>query len=158
MFVNGLQLPASFVRALDSGRLRREVGSWLLKENRDSFGNRLETELGEVFESVARIRQETTALPDSFARDEIPDTWPRELIGPGAIPDIRDFSRVVCFAVAGGGEPFCLDYRENPDRPAVIWWDDCYWRRVSPDFDAFLSLFDLSAAEPDGAPDRGGGK
>jgi hypothetical protein len=154
MIVNGHQLPASLVRVLDSGWLRREVGSWPLKQNRDSFGNRLETELGEVFELVARISQETAALPAEFPPDQIPDTWPREVTGPGAIPDIRDFSLVVCFAVAGGGEPFCLDYREAPDRPAVIWWDDCYWRKVSPDFDAFLDLFDLSAAELDVAPDR----
>ena len=154
MVVNGLQLPASLVRALDRGRLRREVGSWRLKEDRDSYGNRLETELGEVFESLARIRQETAALPAGFPADQTPNAWPREFIGPGAIPDIRDFSRVVCFAVAGGGEPFCLDYREDPDRPSVIWWDDCYWRKVSPDFDAFLALFDLSAAGPGAAPDH----
>lgn len=143
MTVNGHRLPATLSHALASSRLRRAVGSWPLKVNRDSFGNELETELGEVFDTLDRIREETDALPVGFPADQIPDRWPREFIGPGAIRDIRDFSRIVCFAIAGGGEPFCLDYRDDPERPSVIWWDDCYWRKVAPDFDAFMDLFDL---------------
>lgn len=146
MKVNGFQLPHGLVQVLATGRLHREAGCWLMREHRDSFGDKLESDLGEVFPSVARIQHETAALPVGFPADQIPDEWPRDFIGPGAIPDIRDFSRVVCFAVCGGGQPFCLDYRKSPDRPSVIYWDDCYWRRVSPDFDAFLDLFDLDEA------------
>ena len=57
--------------------------------------------------------------------------------------DIVDFSQIVCFAIAGGGEPFCFDFRESPNPPSVIWWDDVFWRKVSPEFEAFLQLFDL---------------
>src|SRR3954471_15650781 len=110
MNINGLPLPPSLVAALSDRRLNRQVGSWRLKAELDSFGNRLETELGEVFGTLARVHEETAGLPMGFPANQISDIWPRDFIGPGAIPDIRDFSQIVCFAISGGGEPFCLDY------------------------------------------------
>src|SRR5690606_288217 len=101
-----------------------------------------ETELGEVSRTVEQIKIETDVLPTHFQPDGYYGESLPDMAGPGAIPDIVDFSQIVCFGIAGGGEPFCLDYRSSPQRPSVIWWDDVYWRRVSPDFGAFLELFD----------------
>ncbi len=108
------------------------------------YGNLLETKLGQVFDTPARIKEETDSLPVHFAPDGYYGESLPDMAGPGAIPDIVDFVEIVCFAIAGGGEPFCFDYRESSDQPSVTWWDDVYWRRVSPDFEAGLQLFDLS--------------
>ncbi|MBL8019919.1 MAG: SMI1/KNR4 family protein [Leptospirales bacterium] len=58
-----------------------------------------------------------------------------------AIPDIVDFTHIVCFGTSGDGAPFCLDYRQDSSKPSVLWWDDIYWRRIAPDVDSFLELF-----------------
>jgi hypothetical protein len=60
---------------------------------------------------------------------------------PGAIPYIRDFSQIVQFGRSGSGEAFCFDFRDNRQEPSVIFWDDCYWRRVASDFEIFIDLF-----------------
>jgi hypothetical protein len=141
MKVGSLELPPELAKALQSGYLRRERGSWPLKQDRDAFGDHLETELGETYD-LGRIAVESAALPEHFQCDGVYGTSDPEFAGPGAIPDVTEFSQVLCFGHAGDGAPFCLDYRAG--FPAsVIWWDDVYWRRVAPDFSTFLDLFDI---------------
>ena len=148
MKVNGLRLPDSFLQAVASGSLRREVGSWQLLSNRDAFGQKLETELGEVYDTLAKIKRETAELPNGFEPNVVYGESLAAMAGPGAIPDIVDFRGVVCFGMSGDGAPFCFDYRGGAAEPRVIWWDDVYWRIVAPDFASFLSLLDLEDAEP----------
>ncbi len=146
MIVNGQQLPESFVAAIENGQLQRERGSWQLREERDSYGNPLETGLGSVFHTPEQIKEETDLLPNHFEPDGYYGESLQDMAGPGAIADIVDFSQIICFAIAGGGEPFCFDYRDSTNEPSVIWWDDVYWRKVSPDFVTFLRLFDFSGS------------
>src|SRR5438034_453169 len=56
----------------------------------------------------------------------------------GFIPFITDFSEIVQFGYAGDGAAYCFDYRENPDEPSIIHWNEAYWRRVAPHFQYFL--------------------
>jgi hypothetical protein len=141
MTINGFRLPESFLQAIASGSFRREVGSWQLRSNRDAFGQELETELGEVYVALAKIKRETAELPQGFEPDGVYGESDEEMAGPGAIPDIVDFRGVVCFGMSGDGAPFCFDFREGRTEPRVIWWDDVYWRVVAPDFASFLTLF-----------------
>ena len=143
MEINGLYLPPLFVDAISAGRLKREVGIWDLIRNIDAYGNPLETDLGEVFDTFERIKKETDELPKGFEADGYYGEPSPDLEGPGAISDILDFSKIVCFAISGDGSPFCFDYREDIDEPSVIWWDDVYWRQVAPNFESFLSLFNM---------------
>jgi len=154
--VNGFRLPDSFLQAVASGCLRREVGSWQLRSDRDAFGQKLEAELGEVYDTLTKIKRATAELPHGFEPNGVYGESPAEMAGPGAIPDIVDFRGVVCFGMSGDGAPFCFDYRGEPAEPRVIWWDDVYWRVVAPDFASFLSLLDLEDAEPKVPPDCGG--
>lgn len=147
MRVRGCKLPGALIEALKSGRLERSVGSWELREGRDAEGNPLETELGVVHRTAAAMARATADLSDDFASDGVYGTSTPDLAGPGAIPDILDFRGVVCFAEAGDGSPFCLDYRASADRPRVIWWDDVYWRVVAPDVEQFLALFKLDSSD-----------
>ena len=114
------------------------VGSWPLRHKLDSYGNFLETEIGEIY-SLHEIEKVNEQLSMNF-----PYEGPNEFaVAPGAIPDPKDFSSIVNFAIAGDGSPFCLDFRGGPE-PSVIWWDDTYWRRVAPNAASFLALFELS--------------
>jgi hypothetical protein len=129
-------------QAMSNGRLRRERGSWPLREEQDAFGQRLETELGEFLETEAAIEQATDVLSRDFKAHDFYGEAHQEA-EPGGIPDIVDFAGILCFGSSGDGAPFCLDYRANPEHPRIIWWDDAYWRVVAPDFDTFLRLFEI---------------
>lgn len=143
MEINGLKLPSSFVETVRKGTLRRQIGTWWLREEVDAYGNHLESDLCEIYETEDALIRETGDLPKHFASDGYygePSEWQAE---PGFIPDIVDFSKIVCFGMSGDGAPFCFDYRDNPEKPSIIWWADAYWRRVAPDFDSFIALLDL---------------
>ena len=144
MVVNGLKLPEHFVRLLESGHLKREVGCRELKRNVDAYGNPLDTELAEVFSSSDEIAAATSELAEYYMPEG--DYGDEEQDEPGYIPDITDFTQVVRFANSADGAPFCFDFRERPDEPSVVWWADAYWRRVAPDFDSFINLFDLRSS------------
>lgn len=147
MKINGLQLPKAFVQAVKDGALRRKYGSWLLREEKDAYGNRLETELSTVYESEDELRQATAKLNEGYQADGCyggPSEWESE---PGFIADITDFIKIICFGMSGDGADFCFDFRDDANKPSVIWWADVYWRRIAPDFDSFIALFDLSNDE-----------
>ena len=61
---------------------------------------------------------------------------------PGFLPYIGDYSQIVVFGSTGSGDPFCLDYRDDPQEPKVIFFQDGYWQRVAPNFDAFWELLE----------------
>lgn len=141
--VSDFHIPELLSGMLNKGRLHRQKGSWALRSNADYYGHFLETELGEVHSTAESLLKATLSLPVNFPPDyaEGPDEFAGE---PGHIPYICDFSSLVEFGTSGDGAPFCLDYRENPQEPSVIWWDDAYWRRLAPTFADFITLFDLS--------------
>lgn len=133
-------LPKGLVDGLVGGQFERARGSWELRRDADAYGHQLETSIGEMYD-LDGIKRETALLASAFVADGVYGESAPDLAGPAAIPDILDFTEVICFAISGEGAPFCLDYREDHRRPSVIWWDDVYWRRVAPDFDGFLALF-----------------
>ncbi len=145
MLINGHLLPSSFMRAVAENALARETGSWQLKENLDSFGGKLETEIGHVFATEPEITKNTNALEKDFIEDGIYGHDSDYSGEPGFIEDITDFSGVVAFAIAGDGAPFCFDYRGNDSDPEIIWWDDVYWRKISNNFDEFVALFETNS-------------
>jgi len=147
VIINGLKLPNSFIETLRKGTLRRNIGSWNLRKEVDAFGNHLESELGEVYKNEDAIVRETELLPKGFEPNGCYGEPSESKDKPGFIPDILDFSKIVCFGTSGDGAPFCFDYRDNSEEPSVIWWDDVYWRRIAPDFDSFLALFNLDNSD-----------
>jgi hypothetical protein len=133
-------LPKGLSEGLVGGQFERAQGSWELRKDADAYGNQLETSIGEVYD-LEGISRERAMLPSAFVADGHYGKSAPDLAGPAAIPDILDFTEVLCFAMSGDGAPFCLDYRDDDHKPSVIWWDDVYWRRVAPDSDGFLALF-----------------
>lgn len=140
---SSLPLPPLFRQMCADRRFHRERGCWPLRSEFDCYGNRLETELADVYCEPARRAEENRKLPAGYEDDGIYGASLPEFAGPGAIDNIVEFADVQVIAVSADGAPFCLDYRENRFRPSVIWWDDVCWRRIAPDFAAFVALFDF---------------
>jgi hypothetical protein len=109
--------------------------------NRDAYGDHLETELSYVYEPAEEMLRMTNELVKDFPSNEFYGTRDYMEDAPGFIPDITDFTKILCFGASGDASPFCFDYREDATNPAVIWWDDWYWRKISPDFESFVNLF-----------------
>jgi hypothetical protein len=145
MKINGLRIPQSFECAIKNKTLSRAFGSWQLKNNVDSFGNNLETEVGEVWTTKEKIIERTLVLPISFQTDGCYGEKSEYFKEPGFIEDITDFSSIIEFAISGDGSSFCFDYRNNIVNPEIIWWDDVYWRKVANNYNEFITLFNTGS-------------
>jgi hypothetical protein len=67
----------------------------------------------------------TNMLPDYFQPDgDYGEPGSPGEDEPGFIPDVVDFSLIICFAVDGEDAPFCFDYRDDKENPSVIYWAD----------------------------------
>jgi SMI1/KNR4 family protein SUKH-1 len=136
---NGLPLPASLVLLLRDGVL------WLkLKANVDAYGDPFEGDWRPL--SDDEITRDSTHLQEywgGMTQEDIQRSTEEEQDSPGFLTYITNFSKIVRFGETITGEPYCLDYRESPQEPRVIHWDDgdCYWRQVAPNFDSFIRLF-----------------
>lgn len=142
MDVNGLNLPDAFVRAVAQGAFSRHIGARPV-EGVDASGHPLELDLAEVYQEQAALTQATLRVAIGFE----PDDWygARTPDVPGGIPDIVDFSQIVCFGSSSEGEPFCFDFRHDAINPGIIFWDGHAgsWRQFAPDFKTFVRLFGL---------------
>ena len=143
MVVNGLTLPTAYERLIGQGDRSHH---WTLKENQDAYGHYLGLSDLELFTDMDRITRETEWLPGSFKIDrlspgEVEQRNVEDAGEPGFIPFITDFSRIVQFGRNGEGDPCCFDFRENSQEPSVIFFDEYYWRRIAPDFKAFIGLY-----------------
>ena len=138
MKINGKSLPRRFIQCIESGELDRAVGSWPMAKV-DAYGNPIQSELAEFYETESQIQEATDQVSRNFAEDGCYGEASEWIDEPGFIPDVTDFREVICFGYSGDDGPFCFDYRQRK-RPSVIWWDDVYWRRIAPGFGAFLNL------------------
>jgi hypothetical protein len=136
MEVSGFRLPRSFVALLES-IAGGSCSTFRLREGTDAYGNRFDAEL--------RI------LPESVRVGHPMQEWvnPRRIrmhdaqyaCDPGFIPHPTDYSKLVFICESGEGDEFVyLDFRDNPEEPSVIHQGEDYWRRVAPDFQAFIDL------------------
>jgi hypothetical protein len=161
MTVNGLKLPDAFVALID----RPEPIVWWVPKGgneqwvfRGGEGGVHWAPKGdaaphdylddlELIGSLATIEEETNGLPVAFhiaeyTPEEIAEWNAERANRRGFIPFITDFSQIVQFGYAGDGAAYCFDYREDPDEPSIIHWNDGYWRRVAPSFQQFNGLFE----------------
>jgi SMI1/KNR4 family protein SUKH-1 len=164
VIVNGLKLPAAFVALIDrpqpivwwipkGGRKRwiykgGEDGLYWIPTSDTDSDDGLESLL--LLWSLTEVEEKTNRLPVAFhiaeyTPEEIAKMDARSAHKPGFLPFITDFSQIVRFGSMGEDEDCCFDYRENGDEPSIIRWNEAYWRREAPNFDAFISLFDDEA-------------
>jgi hypothetical protein len=146
MIVKAFKLPEPFLRMAPHIPSNHLMG-WELKDYVDAYGNPFESELTEFYPDQVSILRATDELPKYFQPDgEYGEPGSPGEKEPGFIPDVVDFSKILCFGVDGGDAPFCLDYRDDVENPSVIYWADAWWRRVAPDFASFIALYDVGAA------------
>ncbi len=140
--MGGLALPAAFVQTVEQHQLAG--GRVLLPRGGvDAYGYPLAIALVELYSDEAMLVRATVRVAIGFE----PDAWygSRTPAEAGAIPDIVDFTEIICFGSSRDGEPFCFDYREQTLEPSVICWDGdaTTWRLIAPDSAAFVALFGL---------------
>ena len=141
MQINGMDLPVEYIAF--AARYRDAAGfcNLRLKEELDSFGRVLQTELAHIYTDAVELTARTAQLGAYFVCDGCYGEPGSGSAGPGAMPDIVDFTGIICFGMAGDGSPFCFDFRGARSAPSVIVWDDDYWRTIANSFEDFLLLF-----------------
>jgi hypothetical protein len=146
MEIAGLPVPDEVLQLLRS-RLTAKGDMLMARDGVDAYGHPLSLGLAQVYDEAKALLRATIRVAIGFEAD----SWygMRTPEAPGAIMDIVDFSRVLCFGSSAEGEPFCFDFREEPERPSVICWDGdaLIWRRIAPDGETFLSIFQSSPAD-----------
>ena len=78
----------------------------------DAYGHALSLALAEVYDEPATVIQATIRVAIGFEADGWYGARTPEVAG--AIADIVDFSRILCFGSSFDGEPFCFDFRNDP--------------------------------------------
>lgn len=145
MEVNGFRLPAALVQVLQDANA--ESTNWMQREPDPSkqvnaYGDKFD--LGDIMIlSYDTMVRETDNLPERFPfMTEESYNSHRLAKAPSTLPFIDDYSQIVVFGKVGSGEPYCLDYRENPQDPSVFHLPNygSVWTRVAPNFAAFREL------------------
>lgn len=143
MEIAGLRVPDEVLRVAHAGLIPDGDGL-RARDGVDAYGHPLALSLAQVYHEQAALIRATIRVVIGFE----PDAWygARTPEVPGAIADVVDFTRVLCFGFSTEGEPFCFDFRDDPEHPSVICWDGdaLSWRRIAPDAESFLRTFILS--------------
>lgn len=140
MEIAGLPVPDVVLRAAHADLIPENDG--LRPRNGvDAYGYPLTLSLAQIYHEPADVIRATIRVAIGFESDSWYGARTPEI--PGAIADVVDFSRVLCFGSSTEGEPFCFDFRDDPDHPTVICWDGdaLSWRRIAPDAETFLRIF-----------------
>lgn len=140
MEIDGLLIPDVFVQSAQAV-LIPEGDSLQPRDGVDAYGYPLALSLTHIYYRPADVLRATIRAAIGFE----PDAWygARTPKGAGAIADVVDFSRVLCFGSSAEGEPFCFDFRNDSEHPSVICWDGdaLIWRRIAADVESFLRIF-----------------
>jgi hypothetical protein len=140
--IAGLPVPDLYLRAV---RISSFAGDepFETRGGADAYGHPLTLSIVQMYQEPADLIRATTRVAIGFE----PDAWygARTPAITGAISDIVDFSRILCFGVSAEGEPFCFDFRDELESPSVICWDGnaMVWRRIAPDVEGFLRIFEI---------------
>src|SRR6266571_3662333 len=152
MEVNGFKLPDSFASLCQDIREGNAEDSWLAKGQEDSYGNpRVNSDI-EFLTDVEKIKERTDKIVHWFKAERYQQD-PEYAACPGYVK-VTSVHKFVCFGQTAADEPFCFDFRQNPEEPSVITWNDEYWQRIAPNFDAFMGLY-APWSEQEGAWLRG---
>lgn len=110
---------------------------------KDQYGFELDIELNIFYETEEEIWAESQELPDFFPPEDIDDYDDYEKVNAYDLGYITDFSQILTFGVDGAGCQFCMDFRENSDKPRIIFWDDrdLRWRVIADSLEQFFALF-----------------
>jgi hypothetical protein len=156
MIVNGFRLPKAFVQLCEAIQRGEAPVYWELKDEVDAYGHPW-TNFGLVlFTDPDRIAQETRTMDWRFREDQRLQQHEEARDEPGFIQDFSGVANYVQFGTSNTGEAYCFDFDGAPREPSVVTWPElnCYWRRVAPNFDAFMALFGDADEVGDGRDDE----
>lgn len=141
------KLPPLFLRYIERIQSGNNIWSVKFKSDVDAYGFYFEVDYIEIFD-LETIVCETRDLPIGFEPDGCygeSDEEDERRDNPGFIPDIIDFTKIVCFGDGGDASPFCFDFREDMQNPSIIWWADDLWRRIAAVYETFRALLILES-------------
>lgn len=147
LVVNGLRVPAALVQAVQQrGRV------WAPRDGVYPFGARWKRHLQLSLDE--RSLAKSSEWLDPFGAESQrflhgSDAWE---IDPGFIPYITDFSQILDCGIETLVRPVCLDFRDSPLEPSVIYWTGTYWRRIAPSVDAFITMIEPWDDQKHGRP------
>jgi SMI1/KNR4 family protein SUKH-1 len=152
MEVYGFQLPAAFVQLQRDIRERNLDSIWVQKNRVDAFGRPWEVSDITFADAIEEIKEDIDFLRQCFRQGGFHQIE-QARNAPGFVADFTDVSKLVWFGRMATGDPYCFDFGNDPEKPSIIFWETapgfCYWRRVAPDFESFIALFQPSSeAEP----------
>jgi hypothetical protein len=143
MIVNGFRLPNAFVQLCEAIRRKEAPDEWELRDHVDAYGHPYQCSDLIVLTDPEKISKETRDMASMFGDDERLEQNEEARDLPGFVQDFTGVDNYVQFGRSITGEPFCFDFGADPAEPSVVTWTDldCYWRRVAPNFAAFMDLF-----------------
>lgn len=159
MVVNGFRLPAAFVQLCEAIRREEMPAEWALKDSVDASGHPWEVDDLRIISDQETIQSMTERLSKSFLHDDRSVQFPAGdyADGPGFMADFTGVSKFVMFGSSTTGETYAFDFGTDANDPSVAYYGEEYWRRVAPNFSAFMALFidaDEVELEGDDEPPR----
>jgi hypothetical protein len=161
MVVNGFELPTAFVQFCEAIRRGEAPDVWELKKDVDAYGHPWHVVDLRIIWDPERMQEFTDIISEGFLdegrfehdfeepleqgrREPPPGGWPG---APGFIEDFTGVANFIMFADTTSGYPLGFDFGADPKEPSVVTWDQ-YWRRVAPNFTAFMALFVPERLDP----------
>jgi hypothetical protein len=153
MVVNGFELPEDFVQLCEAIQRGEAPEEWVLRENVDAYGRPWQNGDLMIYTDPDIMAEETREL-DQMYREE--DRFQQDDLSrneAGFADDFTDIANYLRFGTNDAGEVFCFDFGVDPEAPSVVYWDG-YWRRVAPNFEAFIALFVDKRKAPSSPDDK----
>jgi hypothetical protein len=134
MVVNGFELPAAFIQLCEAIQQGEAPVEWELKEDVDAYGQPWDPADLRFICEPERMQGFTERLSEGYLHEN-------RFQNPGDIEDFTGVANFVEFARATDGDFYVFDFGRDLKEPSVVYWADGHWRRVAPNFTAFMELF-----------------
>lgn len=157
MVVNSFELPDAFVKLCEAIERDEAPMLWELKENVDAYGRPWEVAGLTINSDPQEIQADTDWLSNAFLHEERFQQDAVNADQAGFIADFPGVANLVWFGRGSDGLPYAFDFGTDPKEPSVVYWGMGYWRRVAPDFAAFIALFGDALAEDEAEGDEDDG-
>jgi hypothetical protein len=156
MVVGGFALPSAFVQLCEAIKRGEADYEWELRDRVDAYGDPYQNFGLILWTDPDLIAEETRDLDRTFREEDSLRQDEEERHQPGFIQDFTGVANFVRFGKSATGELYCFDFGADPAEPSVVTWTDLdgYWRRIAPNFEAFMHLFVPLGEGPDRSEDE----
>lgn len=143
MTVNGFRLPNAYVELYEAIQRGEAPHMLELQGGMDAYGHPWTSFGLNLFTDQDVIAMQTRDMARKFREQGLLGHVAEARNEPGFIHDFDGVVNFLKFGKSNTGEPYCFDFGGDSAEPSVVTWSgsDFYWRRVAPNFEAFMALF-----------------